>query len=546
MSADGLSQHSSVQRVLDNCRRQILQQTLLGGLATVAIAIVAYWLSAGVLDFLIGLPATVRIMVLVSFVVVIAIVIWKSLLSPLLSNLPTEQLGAAVDMAAPELKEGLATLISIERPDVTSAEAGSKTMRSRLQQQVSEHLTGLHITSVVDSRKTRRRCGTAGLLLLLAVLPFFFWPSGSSLLAQRLMSPLSNLATVSNLYFDVPDGNRSVARGTTVQIAATPMWRTSTAGERPEQVDLRLIAASGDTDTLPMMFDEVGGRYVADLARIADTVQYQIYGGGASTEVFTLTVVDAPEIRAAVMTATPPQYSGRAIQRFDGMIGQMEVFERSQLEVFLNFNKPVEQASLVWSGRDARPVTEAEMLEIEFDDLSGEEVMEIDLDAPLIPKFAPLETRVDGELTPDGMAVVFHMKADVGGDFSFEVTDQHQLTNAVEPDRHLTVIYDMPPALKVSGLHDRDRFRPDDILPVNCLAVDDIGVGELELYFRLNDDVEKVVPALEFDRGSVEVQHAFRLPLQDLALSSGDNLTVRVRARDERPEPAHRKHGRRC
>ncbi|MEZ6133054.1 MAG: hypothetical protein R3C59_30660 [Planctomycetaceae bacterium] len=537
MSAGSLNQLSPVQQVLNNCRRQIRRHTVLAGMSSVAIVVATYLLAAGLLDYLIGLPAVVRAGVLVTFVVAVLAVAWKSLLRPLLTSIPDEQLGAAVDLSAPDLQESVATLLSIERDNVTSSEAGSEVMRRYLKQQLVGRLKTVSTTDVIDYHRTRRRLGLAGLLILAAVLPVLARPSLAQLLMHRMVSPFDNLASASNLYFDIPDGDRTVARGSTVVISATPKWRSGSPGSRPDNVDLTLIAASGDTDTLPMLFDEVAGHYVIDLARISETLQYQVSGGGATSQVHTITVVTAPEIRAAVMTATPPMYAGQAVRKFDGMIGSMEVFERSQLDVRLEFNKPVTRATLVWADRDARPVTVSEMLEIEFDDLSGEEVFDIDPDAPLMAKTEPLVSRIDATLAADGMAATLTLSADVGGDFVFEVLDEHELSNSVEPDRHLTVIYDLPPELHVSGLRDSDRFRPDDILPVNCLAVDDIGVGTLELYYKVNDDVEQILPAADFDAGSLEVQHAFRLPLDQLQLTSGDRLTVRVRATDERPEP---------
>lgn len=537
MSAGSLNSDASVQQVLARCRRQILQHNLLLGISSIAIVATALMLGAGVLDYLLVLPANVRALVLAVFCFAVGLVAWKSLIAPLRTQVPPEQLGAAVDLSSPNLHESLSTLISLQRPGVTASEAGSEYMRSILKQQVVQQLSLVQINSVVDRHKAVRRCGIAGLLMLTVLLPLLFWPSLTSLLFQRMVSPFKNLATPGHLFFEVPDGNRTVARGSTVRVSAEPKWRNAVSGQRPEQVDLKLIAGSGESDVLPMLYDEVAGCYLADLERIAADVQYQVTGGGVVSETYSLTVVDAPEVRGAVLTATPPVYSGRAIQRFDGMLGEMEVFERSQLEVFLEFNKPVTRASLVWSDRDARPVTEAEMLEIEFDDLSGEEVFDLNPDAPLKPATEPLATRVAAVLAPDRRSASLRMPADAGGDFVFEVVDEHDLTNSQEPDRHLTVIFDTPPELQVSGLRDGDRFRPDDILPLNCLAVDDIGVGVLEMYYRINNDVEKIVPATNFDAGALEVSHAFRLPLETLSLKSDDVLSVRVRAADERPDP---------
>ena len=403
--------------------------------------------------------------------------------------------------------------------------------------QVTAHLGQIESRDVVNSSKTRNRCGTAVGLIVAAMLPVLLWPSGSGLLMQRMITPFANLATASNLHFEVADGNRTVARGTNVRIAATPGWRTTSEGVRPEQVELQLTAATGHTESLPMTFDEIGGAYIAEISRIANAVQYRVMGGGAKTELFTINVVAAPEIQLAVMTATPPVYTGRAVERFDGMLGEMSVFERSSLEILLEFNKPVTRATLLWVVRDQRPLNETELMDREFDNVTGEEIFEEDPMAGFLDAIEPLATHVEGVLSPDGTVAVFAMTADVGGDFVFEVVDEYDLVNPSEPDRRIQVVYDRPPEVKVSGIRDGDEFRPDDIIPVNVFSIDDIGIGELELHYRQNEDVTKIIPVTDFDPGALEVIHGFRLQLTDFKVASGDTVTVRVRVADERPEP---------
>ena len=537
MSSVTLTDNPEVGELLGRCRRQIVRHTLLSGAATLLIVVIAYLLTAAALDYLIGLPSTVRAVLLFSFCLISGWAGWKFMVAPLRSSVSETELGAAIDLSCPELNESLATLISIERPEATIGEAGSAVMRGRLRDQVTTQLGQIESHEVVNNSSTRKRCGAAVGLIVAAMLPVLLWPSGSGLLMQRMITPFANLATVSNMHFEVADGNRTVARGTNVRIAATPGWRTAGAGVRPEQVELQLTADTGHTESLPMTFDEIDGAYIAEISRIADAVRYRVTGGGATTELFTIDVVDAPEIQLAVMTATPPVYTGRAIEQFDGMLGEMSVFERSTLEILLEFNKPVSSATLLWAVRDQRPLNEAELMDREFDNVTGEEIFEEDPMAEFVDVTEPLATHVDGILRPDGTAALFTMTADVGGDFIFEVEDEHGLTNPSEPDRRIQVVYDRPPELKVSGIRDGDRFRPDDIIPVNVFSVDDIGIGELELHYRHNEDVTKIIPANDFDHGAMEVTHGFRLKLTDFEVASGDTVAVRVRVADERPEP---------
>ena len=124
MSAGSLSQSRQVQRILDSCRRQILQHTLLVGCATLLITVTAGLLAAGLLDYLLGLPGWARALTLTGFVATVGFVTWRFLVQPLRSAIPLNQLGAVIDISCPELNESLATLISIKRPEATSSETG--------------------------------------------------------------------------------------------------------------------------------------------------------------------------------------------------------------------------------------------------------------------------------------------------------------------------------------------------------------------------------------------------------------------------------------
>lgn len=542
MSSGSFSQQPQIQSILNDCRRQIRNNALLAGVSSVCLVIVTGLLLAAGLDYMLPLPSIVRAVLLVSLIFAAIFVVYRNLLQPLRSQLSEQQLGAAVDLSAPELQESLATLISIESPDATRAEAGSVVMRRHLEQHVSQRITQAVPSDVVDLSSTRKLCGIAGLVFCIAMVPVVVWPSISALLLNRFVSPFQNLSTVSNLYFDVADANRTVARLSDVNIVAVPGWRDKQSNDLPESVQLLLTSRDGTTDTLPMLFDETQAAYVAMLSSISGSVDFQVSAPEVTTEVFHLNVVDRPIIQTAVMVDSPPIYTGRAVQRFDGMLGDMEVFEGSLLEIDLTFNKAASAVKLIWLERDPMPVAESDLEEAQHDAMTGEEVVLLDQDpdaelAPEVIDINALPTEQVGQLSVDGTSARFEFAAEVGGDIEFEITDEHGLTNIVSTSRHLSVIYDQPPQLKVGGLRDGDRLRPDDIVPLNCLAADDIGLGEVQLHYRVGDEVERIIPASNFEAGALVAQTGFRIPLEDLEVKDGDVLRLKVKAADERPTP---------
>ena len=135
MSSVTLTDNPEVGELLSRCRRQIVRHTLLSGTATLLIVVITYLLTAAALDYLIGLPSTIRAVLLFSFCLISGWAGWKFMVAPLKSSVSETELGAAIDLSCPDLNESLATLISIERPEATSGEAGSAVMRGRLRDQ---------------------------------------------------------------------------------------------------------------------------------------------------------------------------------------------------------------------------------------------------------------------------------------------------------------------------------------------------------------------------------------------------------------------------
>ena len=309
MSSGALVRVTGLQELLDRCRRLIRVHSILRGLAETLCVLIACVLFGCALDYLITLPSTVRLAVLGLTAVLFVAVTWKRLIAPLLEHAPAEELGAAVDLRFPELHESLATLISVENDHATSGEAGSALMRQRLEQHVQSQIHSIRPTAVVRSETTWKRCGLALSSVIALLIPLLLWPSGSQLLLQRFVMPLANLAAPTNLFFEVPDGNRTVATNTDIQFIAIPRWRTDAAGEIPTDVVLEMQGATGESEDLAMSFDEAEAQFTVKLADVRQSLRYRIRGGRAVTEWFDLTVADPPRILSAVLVETPPVYT---------------------------------------------------------------------------------------------------------------------------------------------------------------------------------------------------------------------------------------------
>lgn len=532
MILDTTSSVAGLPELLERCRRRIRIQSALRGTAeTVCILIGGVLLSCG-LDFLLSLPGLFRLAFLVITLLLTAIIAARRLVIPVLQVPPADELGAAVDLQFPELQESVATLISIQQSD-DAADAGTRLMQERLRQSVENHIQVARPSEIFKSRSTIRRCALAGLAISLLLIPFVLWPTRSELLARRFVMPFANLAAVSNLYFELPEGNRIVARNTDVGFRAIPHWRNGLPGTMPTDVSLEIRADSGIIDELPMRLNSEQQQFTAVLRSARESLRYRVCGGGAMTEWFQLTVGDAPVLQTATLTSVAPAYTRRTPVTFEAASGDMEVLVGSQIEIRLTFNEAVHDVQIEWSSGKRAAV-------------ASEKTASVALGQPMKPV----------EVSSDGLSAVFRFKAQSGGDFDILAFNKAGLCVANEIARRLIVVPDAPPTLSVGGIEDAMRVRPDEVLTVECGAADDIGIGALNMQYRLNpassaEPQTDLVDALTAEAllkttnvfaeplkvGSLIVSHNFTLDLKALNAKSGESLTVTVCTQDERPVP---------
>lgn len=543
MSSITLSQLPELSRLLSQCRRLIRLQTVLRGTAATILTGTGLATLACSADYLLVLPAGVRLLLLLTSVAIVLTVCLRRLVLPTLRTLQADELGAAVDLRFPDLHEALATLASLERPDVSQLEAGSDLMRQLLLQRTARQLTQIQPRQVVPGRSTLIRLLQALICVLVILLSLFLWRDTTRLLAWRLLTPFANLAAPTNLWFELTQPQNVCAVGSDVTFAAVPRWRSTVPGVRPQQVILELQTQDGRPDQLSMTWDEARSHYSALLLDARQSLQYRVSGGGACSEWHSLTVAEPPRILAATLEETPPAYTRRPVQLVDGITGETFVFEGSQVRIQLQFSKPVADLQLVWHDWKPLPARTAnsgeEMSPGENSELLPEELAAAAAGQQMAGAAQSVADAVVPQLewSADRLQADLQFTVSGGGRFEFVARDSVGLTNLEPADRRLTAVPDKPPVLQASGLQDGLQVRPDDVVPLNTIATDDIGIGQLELHYRRNQDAFRILPATPLQQGAEAIAHDFRLDLKPLGLQPGETIELRAKSADERPEP---------
>ena len=466
-------------------------------------------------DLLFDLSVGTRLVWLLGVLLAAGTLFALTVVRPLVRHLSEVELAAAVEAVHPELQERVTSAVELAAEDVPQSEF----MQTHVFREAATRLESLDVTDIADTTRAFRFTCSAVVLLLTFLAPFVLLPDVYSAMVGRAVTPWRNIARVTNLYFEIADADRTVARGSDMTVAAAPRWRSG-SGQLPESVWLEWETAAGATDSRRMDWSPDSETYAATLRNVQQPFSYLVEGDGARTRRFEVNVVDAPAIEAVQLRIAPPGYVGTAAETIDGAVGEIRVFESSRLTFDLKFNKPVVAGQFVWTPAPSPAVNAP---------VDGPDEVE----APLTPE--PVLLAI-GE---DGRSARYELTANESGTFEFRVTDEHGLGNMDEPLRVLIVTPDEPPQVAFEIEGNAVPARPDDTVSLPVFASDDVGVATLELHYMLLQDpsVQGVVPADPAVLGGDSVEHTFRLDLESLRVSDGSIVAVRARATDERPVP---------
>jgi len=480
--------------------------------AIVAATVIAIGL---IVDWRWELSLWMRIALPLAAFTTIASTLWWVVLRPWYQEFSPADLAALIEQQHPELGERLTSTIELHDPDIPAEHKGSQLMRDLLTRQTIRAVEHLEFRDTVDATRPLRigLCGLAAALLLFV--PALLSPDGYVLALSRFLMPWGNFERPSNLYFEVEQGDRVVARGSDVTLRASPRWHAIT-GELPETAWLNWTDASGETDRRRMQFDAATGHYITTLPHVFSPFQFEVSAERARSRSYRVDVVDAPAVTTLQLHVQPPAYTGYPATTLDGVVGEAKVFEQSQLQFRIQFNKPVTRAEFEWQRS-----TSGASGEVEAQGAAAEANL----------------ARVALTLAEDRMSATYEMSATESGAFAIRVTDEHGLSNADDPRRSVVVLADQPPQLVLAGTDRPVEVRPSDIYPIAATATDDVGIGALELHYQSSTGEKGVLEWSAADLGQRRIEAKFELDLSSLQLSAGAVVSYRVRAADDRPGP---------
>ena len=502
----------------------IRQLALVKGIGS-TLAVAAICVGLGLLvDISLDLPTALRISLLVGACLATLITFFLLVWRPFWKQHADVDLAAAVERANPQLKESLISCIELYDDRIPESERGSQLMREMAARQALQLASPIDFCEAVPTRPAHRMATGALVAWALLLLPLIM-PSSYRLLMARFFSPWLNHDRVASFWFDVEAGDRVVARGSDVAITA---HLRGIEKNLPDTATLTWHDRNGETDSRRLDLDPESKTYATTIPHVMQGFQYALSGGGNRSRTYNIEVVDAPAITSFQLEVQPAAYSGYPAAILDGPGAQISVLEGSRLKWRLTFNKPMKSAELLWTTNDPQLVSAKDASK------SGSNVQPAQ--SKEIAATEPDAEAIGFKLTANGMAATWESQPEQQGWFRFVIRDEHDLTNGIETTRHLLVVADQPPTLRLSSPAS-DVAQPSDVIPVEVHATDDLGVAGLELHYEVDQSRQGIVRCPEPQLGKPVVDYTFSMQLSNLHVKDGELVNYRVRAVDERPNP---------
>jgi len=362
-----------------------------------------------------------------------------------------------------------------------------------------------HFVAMTVDEAARRAAGTnpsaaapaaaLGRPAALAALAAAFWtaaaiffPGDAATFLRRLSDPLGAWAYATKTTIVAVEAPGVLPRGAIFEATAVA------EGVLPEEAIFHIRGAGG-ANRVYARGD--AGRYSIALGEVRESFSFFVEAGDARTDESAVKVVELPAVAALGAEVTYPPYTGVGAVTVSG--GDIKAPRGSRVRVAAQFNKPVEQAGIVFG--DGGKATGA----------------------------------VDGE----GLSASFEFTLGAAQTYRIELADEYGFANADSPEYALEAQADAAPVVALVRPARDLTAVADAALPVEVKAADDYGVRDVRLAYRIRrGGKEKARGAISLVVGesakSREV--SYRWELSGLGLAAGDELTYLAEAEDNLPD----------
>jgi hypothetical protein len=485
--------------------RRVRLLRVVRGLSLVALALLLTGAAAMLADYLLALPALVRLALFAGWFILGAGTLLVGLVLPLSRRFDAADLAAVVEQKYPELAERLTT--TVELAATGGRYHGSPALIALLVSDTAQRTSRLDFLPAVSGRGALALGSAALAVFVLVLTPGAVWPAEYARLGERFLCAWRVPRTVAPYDLEVKSGDVLAARGRPALFSVRLVPHHDRV-KLPTRSTLVVTDADGRETRLPMVADRPDAFSLAH--KLTGDGTYRIQAGDAVSDTYRITTVVPVELAedSPSITITPPRYARETVfdQNLNG-VADLAALKHSDVTFDFRFTRPAVDA---WVERTEELSKEAK---------EGTEVI------PVMVLFPLSEDRRSGTLT---------IRATANATYRVVLKAEHGVLTELDA-RMLTVRPDQPPqVVKFTGQEEMKAVLPYDRLPIEITAGDDIGVARADLEYAVNDgEVKTEAMALAgANRQEATAKHVFHLAGK---VREGDAVRYRVRIQDNLP-----------
>ena len=294
-----------------------------------------------------------------------------------------------------------------------------------------------------------------------------------------ILHPLSDLP-VKATYISMEPKGSIVLRSSPVKFTA------QAAGTIPDKLFLMIWPEEGESLRLQME-SQGNGRFLYRMGSALSSFRYQAFSGDATSSIYTLRVVDPPDLKKIKLTLIPPDYSGLREETKEE--GNIEALGGTAVNLEVQVSKNVKEGKIILN-------QESELL-----------------------------LKVSGDSAKGSLLVL------APGSYSIKVKDEYGFENPNPVQYQIRLIPDKYPEAEIVSPAKDLEVIGNEIIPIVYTARDDYGITAIKLNHQMGG-MERTI-SLKSTKGVRFLEpETFKWDLSGLTLTARDRVVYRIEVWD--------------
>jgi hypothetical protein len=355
---------------LAQVRKKERSSSLLYGILVSATAIAVATMLAVLVEQIFYLPILTRTIVFWLIVATAAGWIGWLVVRPMLRRESDEQTAAKIGSHFPPIRDKLVNMLQLAKE--RSSQLYSAELIDASFEDIRKEIEPLDFSSAVSFDSSRKWgkifSGVVGVsALMLLTIPSLRDAAG------RLWNYSQAFSAPLPFRFIVEPGNTEVVKGATVPITIR------VEGEQQNQITLASKPLGQLHYEQRTLTANANGVFVYEMPALKTTTIYQASSGDVRSDEYTLTVLDRPIVKMMRLNLTFPSYAKLPARQLDDNVGDVAALRGTRIRFFLEANKELTEAILIFSDSTASHLTIEENTAVGFVSLMKERTYHIQL-----------------------------------------------------------------------------------------------------------------------------------------------------------------------